>query len=114
MGATLFYTWVGQLVPQKEVQPPEVVPTPDGPLEILLTGFVVAVLVPIGEELFFRAGMQPWLGWAITSVVFGVVHIGPGALGHRFGFKGPEEALDGCVVPAIAGATHTGPDSMAS
>lgn len=38
---------------------------------------VLALASGIGEELFFRAGMQPTLGWVMTSVIFGVVHIGP-------------------------------------
>lgn len=46
----------------------------------LSTGVVVllALASGIGEELFFRAGMQPTAGWVITSLVFGAVHLGPG------------------------------------
>lgn len=45
-----------------------------------LSGFAVLALAltsGIGEELFFRAGMQPTLGWIIASLVFGLVHMGP-------------------------------------
>ncbi|MBX3268929.1 MAG: CPBP family intramembrane metalloprotease [Sandaracinaceae bacterium] len=38
---------------------------------------VLALASGIGEELFFRAGMQPALGWVITSILFGIVHVGP-------------------------------------
>lgn len=38
---------------------------------------VLALASGIGEELFFRAAMQPSLGWVITSLIFGVVHLGP-------------------------------------
>jgi membrane protease YdiL (CAAX protease family) len=44
------------------VQPPEVVPTPRGALEALLIGVAVVILVPIGEELFFRGfALNAWL-----------------------------------------------------
>ncbi|MCB9591707.1 MAG: CPBP family intramembrane metalloprotease [Sandaracinaceae bacterium] len=38
---------------------------------------VLALASGIGEELFFRAGMQPTLGWVLASLIFGLVHIGP-------------------------------------
>ncbi len=38
---------------------------------------MLALASGIGEELFFRAGAQPTLGWTITSILFGVVHVGP-------------------------------------
>ncbi|MCC6874574.1 MAG: CPBP family intramembrane metalloprotease [Sandaracinaceae bacterium] len=31
----------------------------------------------VGEEIFFRGAMQPWAGWLATSVVFGLLHVGP-------------------------------------
>lgn len=46
---------------------------PLGPGAIL----VVALSSGIGEEVFFRGALQPSLGWILTSVIFGVVHIGP-------------------------------------
>ncbi|MEM9864950.1 MAG: CPBP family intramembrane glutamic endopeptidase [Myxococcota bacterium] len=36
-----------------------------------------AISSGIAEELFFRGALQPWAGFAITSVVFGLVHLGP-------------------------------------
>lgn len=38
----------------------------------------LAVFSGISEELFFRGALQPYLGIAITSILFGLVHIGPG------------------------------------
>jgi len=38
---------------------------------------VLALASGVGEELFFRAGLQPFAGWLIASLVFGLVHIGP-------------------------------------
>lgn len=38
---------------------------------------VLALASGIGEELFFRAGLQPFAGWVIASLLFGLVHIGP-------------------------------------
>lgn len=44
------------------VEPPAVVPDPRGPAETLLIGVVVVLLVPIGEELFFRGfALTAWL-----------------------------------------------------
>lgn len=49
VGATLFYTWVGQLVPQKEVQPPEVVE--------MSQDMTTDQLVEIGQEIFDGKGI---------------------------------------------------------
>lgn len=38
----------------------------------------LAAVSAIGEELLFRAGMQPHLGIFLTSVLFGLLHLGPG------------------------------------
>lgn len=38
---------------------------------------LLALLSGVGEELFFRAGMQPAIGWMLTSLVFGLVHFAP-------------------------------------
>ena len=37
----------------------------------------LALASGFAEELFFRGAMQPVLGLLITSVIFGVVHVGP-------------------------------------
>lgn len=32
----------------------------------------------VAEELLFRGAIQPIAGWVLTSIVFGLVHVGPG------------------------------------
>ncbi|MEM7481486.1 MAG: cytochrome c [Acidobacteriota bacterium] len=49
VAATLFYTWVGQKVPQKEVYPPEVVE--------IATDVSTAEMVEIGQEIFNGKGI---------------------------------------------------------
>jgi len=49
LGATLFYTWVGQLVPQKEVRPPEVVE--------LASDMTTEDLVAVGKGIFEGKGL---------------------------------------------------------
>jgi mono/diheme cytochrome c family protein len=49
LGATAFYTWVGQLVPQKEVQPPKVVE--------LASDMTTQDLVAIGQGIFEGKGL---------------------------------------------------------
>ena len=49
VGATVFYTWVGQLVPQKEVQPPEVVE--------MAQDMSTDQMVEIGQEIFNGKGI---------------------------------------------------------
>ena len=39
--------------------------------------FLLAALSGIGEELLFRGGLQPYLGLYATSLLFGIIHIGP-------------------------------------
>ena len=38
----------------------------------------LAVISAAGEELFFRAGVQSYLGIFPTSIIFGLLHLGPG------------------------------------
>lgn len=38
---------------------------------------VWAVASAVGEELFFRGALQPAVGVAIASIVFGLLHVGP-------------------------------------
>jgi len=40
----------------------------------LLAGFAVALLAAVGEELFFRGALQPWLGNLATSLLFTALH----------------------------------------
>lgn len=48
-----------------------------GPCSVC-TAFSLGVLSGIGEELLFRGGLQPYLGLLATSMLFGLVHLGPG------------------------------------
>lgn len=41
-------------------------------------GIYLAVLSGFGEEIFFRAALQPWLGLWFTSIIFGLLHLSPG------------------------------------
>jgi mono/diheme cytochrome c family protein len=49
VGATLFYAWVGQLVPQKEVHPPQVVE--------MAADMTTAEMVEIGQDIFAGKGL---------------------------------------------------------
>ena len=40
----------------------------------------LAIISAIGEELLFRAGIQPGLGLVATALIFGLLHIGPQGL----------------------------------
>lgn len=42
------------------------------------TAAALAFASGIGEEAFFRGAMQPELGFLATSLLFGLLHIGPG------------------------------------
>jgi membrane protease YdiL (CAAX protease family) len=58
---------------------------------------ILAMSSAIGEEVFFRGALQPWLGLAPQAILFGLLHIGPTrrflpwtlwALGMGFAFGG--------------------------
>lgn len=64
----------------------------------------------IGEELFFRALLQPWLGLTLTSVLFGVLHMGPDrrywpwtvmAVGMGFGFGWMYDSTGSVLAPIL-------------
>ena len=38
----------------------------------------LALLSGFGEELFFRGALQPRVGWFVASLLFGMMHVGPG------------------------------------
>ncbi len=38
---------------------------------------VIAFFSGIAEEAFFRGAMQPAIGWVATTLLFGLLHIGP-------------------------------------
>ena len=40
--------------------------------------FYLAILSGFGEEILFRGGLQPIIGLFATSLLFGIVHLGPG------------------------------------
>lgn len=40
----------------------------------------LSVLSAVGEEILFRGTIQPQLGLVLTSILFGLLHIGPGGL----------------------------------
>jgi membrane protease YdiL (CAAX protease family) len=40
----------------------------------------LAGISAVGEELLFRAGLQPFLGLFFTSILFGLLHLGPGGI----------------------------------
>lgn len=76
------------------------------PREIL----ILAVSSAVGEEVFFRGALQPWLGMAPQAILFGLLHIGPTrrflpwtlwALGMGFAF-GALVTLTGDLGGAIA------------
>lgn len=54
-----------------------------GPLTVP-RAVAVALLSGIGEELFFRVGLQPILGLWPTSLLFGLLHTAPGIRGWAF------------------------------
>jgi len=39
---------------------------------------ILAVASAVGEEVFFRGALQPWIGLVPQAVLFGLLHIGPG------------------------------------
>jgi membrane protease YdiL (CAAX protease family) len=52
------------------------------PLYLLVASFT---LVPVTEELFFRALMVPWLGVFISSIFFGLTHTAYGSVSEILG-----------------------------
>ncbi|MFA5412601.1 MAG: type II CAAX endopeptidase family protein [Candidatus Micrarchaeia archaeon] len=52
------------------------------PLYLLVASFT---LVPVTEELFFRALMVPWLGVFISSIFFGLTHTSYGSVSEILG-----------------------------
>jgi membrane protease YdiL (CAAX protease family) len=41
------------------------------------TALALGLLSGVGEEVFFRGAMQPAAGLVVTSLVFGLMHVGP-------------------------------------
>jgi membrane protease YdiL (CAAX protease family) len=55
-----------------------------GPFDIVINVFIIALLPAIGEELFFRSGLQrivihltrnPWAGIVLTAILFSALHM---------------------------------------
>ena len=76
---------------------------------------LVSVFSGVGEEAFFRGALQPVLGLVLTSLLFGVLHVGPDrrylvwslwavAAGFLFGFL--YEWTGGLLAPMNAHVLH--------
>ena len=81
----------------------------------LLVDVLVSVFSGVGEEAFFRGALQPVLGLVLTSLLFGVLHVGPDrryliwslwavAAGFLFGFL--YEWTGGLLAPMTAHVLH--------
>lgn len=38
---------------------------------------IIALFSGVAEEAFFRGALQPTIGWTMTTLLFGMLHIGP-------------------------------------
>jgi membrane protease YdiL (CAAX protease family) len=76
---------------------------------------LVSVFSGVGEEAFFRGALQPVLGLVLTSLLFGVLHVGPDrrylvwslwavAAGFLFGFL--YQWTGGLLAPMTAHVLH--------
>ncbi len=85
-------------------------------LGVLPRGTVLGLALAsgVGEEAFFRLGMQPSVGWVLTSIVFGAVHLGPSrrfwpwtiwAMVMGFALGAIYEATGSLAGPVLAHAT---------
>ncbi len=63
--------------------------------------FVLAVASAVGEELFFRGALVPWLGIVGSAAVFALFHVGPG-------LRYLPWTLSALVIGLIFGALFTG------
>jgi membrane protease YdiL (CAAX protease family) len=75
------------------------------------TAAALGLMSGIGEELFFRGAMQPALGYTLTSLIFGLVHVGPDrryfawtgfAVAMGFLFGGIQEWTGSLLGPLLA------------
>ena len=41
------------------------------------TAIYLALISAVGEELLFRGALQPYFGLVLTSIIFGLLHVGP-------------------------------------
>ncbi|MBX6315244.1 MAG: CPBP family intramembrane metalloprotease [Isosphaeraceae bacterium] len=74
--------------PEVNPQVASLAPALDSPVMALILALTVVVLVPLGEELFFRGILYGWLRrrWGVatagllSAVAFGLVHIDPAVI----------------------------------
>ena len=76
---------------------------------------LVSVASGVGEEVFFRGALQPGLGLVVTSLLFGVLHVGPDrrylvwttwAVAAGFLFGALYAWTGGILAPATAHVLH--------
>jgi uncharacterized protein len=76
---------------------------------------LVSVMSGVGEEALFRGALQPVLGILVTSLLFGVLHVGPDrrylvwtvwAIGAGFLFGALYEWTGGILAPMTAHVLH--------
>lgn len=77
----------------------------------------IAFCSGVGEELLFRGVLMPWIGIVGSSVVFGLVHVGPDrtwlpwtalAVAMGFGFAGLAKGTGTLTAAVVAHATING------
>ena len=77
----------------------------------------VSVLSGVGEELLFRGALQPLVGVVVSSLLFGLLHVGPDrryllwtvwAVAVGFLFAGLYEWTGGLLAPVVAHVAHNG------
>jgi len=82
--------WAGILGLDEESELPERLGVDDSSLNLVAVTFLVTVVAPVGEELFFRGyffgALRNWRGaWPaaiITGLVFGAIHLGSAPVGQ--------------------------------
>lgn len=76
---------------------------------------LLSVFSGVGEEALFRGAMQPEFGFVATSLIFGLVHVGPDrrylawtlwAIFAGFLFGALYEATGGLLAPTVAHVLH--------
>jgi hypothetical protein len=76
----------------------------------VLSVIIIGAAAGIGEEWLFRGVLQPLAGWIVTSVVFGLAHVGNRrmfafgvwAMGMGFLLGGLAQATGGLTAPIVA------------
>lgn len=77
----------------------------------------IAVCSGVGEELLFRGVLMPWIGVTGSSIVFGLVHVGPDrswapwtvmAIAMGFAFAGLARSTGTLTAAVVAHATING------